>query len=80
MKKIDIYETYVKQASCEHEYRVKIAQSDWSRYSPNNVQPLLKVSTCQEISWQKEILGSGRKNARNPFWKEIDRKYNELPG
>jgi hypothetical protein len=26
-----------------------------------------KASTCQEISWQKEILGSGRKNARKSF-------------
>jgi hypothetical protein len=40
-----------------------------------------KASTCQEISWQKEILGSGAgKMPGNPFWKEIDRKYNELPG
>ena len=39
-----------------------------------------RASTCQEISWQKEILGSGRKNARKPFlegnWQEIQ----ELPG
>jgi hypothetical protein len=34
-----------------------------------------KASTCQEISWQKEILGSGRKNAKKSFldgnWQEI---------
>jgi hypothetical protein len=26
-----------------------------------------KASTCQEISWQKEILDSGRKNAWKSF-------------
>jgi hypothetical protein len=50
-----------------------VSHRSWIKY---------KASTCQEISWQKEILGSGLagKMPGNPFWKEIDRKYNELPG
>jgi hypothetical protein len=43
-----------------------------------------KASTCQEISVAKENIGLwlalAGKMPGNPFWKEIDRKYDELPG
>jgi hypothetical protein len=55
---------------------------DKKAWSPNFLHEVLrsKLPLARKFPGKRKFWALAGKMPGNPFWKEIDRKYNELPG